>query len=77
MDIDRIYSFRPERFAGYRVPTLLMVGEQSPPLFRHAADAVRSALPELTYVELEGQQHIAMDTAPGLFASTVKGFLLG
>ena len=43
----------------------------------HAADAVRKALPDLTYTELAGQQHIAMDTASDLFADTVKGFLLG
>lgn len=77
MDIDRIYEFRPERFGGFSIPTLLMVGSESPSLFHHAADAVRKALPDLAYTELAGQQHIAMDTASDLFADTVKGFLLG
>lgn len=65
--IDRAYRFDPEKFADFRVPTLLLLGGDSPPLFRQATEAVDSALPNSTVVTLSGQQHIAMDTDPDQF----------
>jgi pimeloyl-ACP methyl ester carboxylesterase len=73
--IDRTYRFDPERFANLRVPVLLLLGGDSPPLFRQAANAVDAALPNSTVVTLPGQQHIAMDTNPDLFVSEVLRFL--
>ncbi len=73
--IDQRYVFEPERFVNMAVPTLVLLGGDSPPIFRSAAEAVRSALPNADLVELPGQQHIAMDTAPDLFAGEVLGFL--
>ena len=58
------------------VPMLLLLGGDSPPLFRQASEAVDSALPNSTVVTLPGQQHIAMDTNPDLFVSEVLRFLL-
>lgn len=76
MTIDRRYSFDPDKFANLRVPTLLLMGGDSPPLFRQATEVVDSALPNSTVVTLPGQQHIAIDTNPDLFVSEVLRFLL-
>ena len=73
--LDQAYTLRPERFAGLDVPILLLVGGDSPPIFRNAADLLVDTVPNVTVVELPGQQHIAMDTAPELFAGEVLDFL--
>ncbi len=74
--IDRTYSFKPGQFANLRVPTLLLLGEDSPPLFQQAIKRVESALPDSRVVILPNQQHIAIDTNPDLFAKEVLQFLL-
>ena len=74
--IDKTYSFDPDKFANLRVPTLLLLGGDSPPLFRDATEAADSALPNSIVVTLRGQQHIAMDTNPDLFVSEVLRFVL-
>jgi pimeloyl-ACP methyl ester carboxylesterase len=76
MAIDRDYRFDPGKFGSLEVPTLLLVGGDSPPLFRRATSAVASALPNSTVVSLDGQQHVAMDTDPDLFVREVLRFLL-
>lgn len=75
LGFDQSYTFEPEKFRGLEVPTLILLGGDSPPVFRMAAEAAAEALPRATLVELPGQQHIAMDTAPELFAEEVLGFL--
>lgn len=74
--IDRTYTFDARRFAGSQVPTLLLLGGDSPQLFQQAVELVDSALPESQVVILPGQQHIAMDTHPELFLGEVLRFLL-
>jgi pimeloyl-ACP methyl ester carboxylesterase len=76
MAIDRNYSFDPERFADLRVPVLLMLGGDSPPIFRAAVETADGAVPNSMVVLLPGQQHIAMDTDPELFVGEVLDFLL-
>ena len=73
---DRSYRFEPDQFANFRVPTMLLLGGDSPPLFRQATAALDSALPNSSVVTLPEQQHVAMDTNPGLFVSEVLHFLL-
>ena len=73
--IDRKYRFDPNKFANLRAPVLLLLGGDSPPLFRQATKAVDSALPNSTIVKLPGQQHIAMDTNFELFFGEVLRFL--
>jgi pimeloyl-ACP methyl ester carboxylesterase len=73
--IDRTYGFDVDRFADLQVPTLLLLGGDSPPLFRQATELVDSALPTSRVVILPGQQHIAMDTNPEQFVSEVLRFL--
>jgi pimeloyl-ACP methyl ester carboxylesterase len=77
MVIDRTYIFQAEKFAGMQVPTLLLLGGDSPPLFQQATEVVDAALPDSRVVILPGQQHIAMDTAPDLFVKEVLAFSLG
>ncbi len=77
MEAERSYRFDPERFSRLQVPTLLLLGGDSPALFREALEAVDSALPESQIRTLPGQQHIAMDTAPELFLRESLAFLHG
>lgn len=76
MTIDRTYSFNAEKFANFQVPTLLLLGGDSPPLFKQAIELVDSILPNSQVVILPDQQHIAMDTNPELFVREVLQFLL-
>lgn len=76
MAIDRTYIFNPDQLANLHVPTLLLLGGDSSPLFRQAIETVNTALPDSRVVILPGQQHIAMDTNPDLFAREVLRFLL-
>ncbi len=69
------YAFDPTRVAGLRVPTLLLLGSESPPFFRAAIEALHAALPRSELVVLPRQHHNAMETAPELFAETVHRFL--
>lgn len=74
---DEDYLFDPERFQGMKVPTLLLVGERSPRFLRLASERVAKGLPDARIVEMPGQAHIAMTTAPDLFVKEVIGFLGG
>jgi pimeloyl-ACP methyl ester carboxylesterase len=58
------------------VPVLLLLGGNSPDIFRRAIAVLESALPGSTVVTLSGQQHIAMDTNPDLFIGEVLKFLM-
>jgi pimeloyl-ACP methyl ester carboxylesterase len=70
------YVFDPARFAAMRTPTLLLLGGDSPkPLFGAAIDVLAAALPDARKVVLPGQTHVAIDTAPALFAREVLAFL--
>jgi pimeloyl-ACP methyl ester carboxylesterase len=69
------YRFEPERFKNLNVPTLLLLGGDSPPFFKAAIEAIHAAVPNSRIVVLPGQQHIAIDTAPDLFAREVLAFL--
>jgi pimeloyl-ACP methyl ester carboxylesterase len=71
------YRFKPERFKNFNVPTLLLLGGDSPVFFKAAIDALKGALPKSRVVILAGQQHIAMETAPELFVREVLSFLKG
>lgn len=74
---EQSYRFNPKRFADFRVPTLLMLGGDSPPAFREVIEVLNAALPNSRVAILPGQQHVAMDTAPELFLKEVMRFLQG
>jgi pimeloyl-ACP methyl ester carboxylesterase len=69
------YVFVPGRFEGVPIPTLLLLGGDSPAFFKAAVEAIDAVLPDSQIVPLPGQQHIAIDTAPELFAREVLDFL--
>ncbi|MCZ7544559.1 MAG: alpha/beta hydrolase [Anaerolineae bacterium] len=69
------YQLEPERFRHLHVPTLLLLGGDSPAFARTNVERWHAALPDSRIVVLAGQQHIAMDTAPDLFVREVQAFL--
>jgi pimeloyl-ACP methyl ester carboxylesterase len=69
------YRFDPAAFAGLAVPVLLVQGGDSPAFLQESSRAGAAALPSARLVVLDGQQHVAMDTAPELFARTVLEFV--
>lgn len=69
------YVFEPSRLTGLHVPTLLLLGSESPPFFRQAIEALDTALPESEVVVLLDQHHNAMEAAPALFAGAVHRFI--
>lgn len=69
------YRFDPERFAQLTIPTLLLLGGQSPG-WRHAPmRALHGALPNSELRILADQGHLATHTAPELLAGEIIGFL--
>ncbi|MBZ0295967.1 MAG: alpha/beta hydrolase [Anaerolineae bacterium] len=71
------YRFKPERFKHLNVPTLLLLGGDSPTFLRTNTENWHAALPDSRIVVMPGQQHIAMDAAPDLFVREVIEFLQG
>ncbi len=69
------YQFEPARFDRMTTPTLLLAGGESPQWFRDAVESVNDALPDSRIVVLEGQEHVAINTAPELFVDTVLTFV--
>lgn len=69
------YQSKPERFKNMNVPTMLLLGGDSPPFVRGITEGWHDALPDSRIVVLPGQQHIAMDIAPDLFIQEVMRFL--
>jgi pimeloyl-ACP methyl ester carboxylesterase len=73
---EEVYRFEPARFRQLQVPTLLLVGGDSPPAVKATIEAWNVALPHSRIVELPGQQHVAQTTAPDLFVREVQAFLV-
>lgn len=69
------YDFELARFERVATPTLLLSGGESPQWFKDAIEAVNDALPDSRVGVLEGQEHVAMNTAPDLFIDTVLTFI--
>jgi pimeloyl-ACP methyl ester carboxylesterase len=71
------YDFDAGRFTEMRTPTVLLVGEESPPREMESAIGVADGLPDGRVVVLPGQQHAAMYAAPDLFVEVVTRSLAG
>jgi pimeloyl-ACP methyl ester carboxylesterase len=67
--------FDPEQAARITAPTLMLVGGDSPDFLKAGVDTVAAALPDARIVVMEGQQHIAIDLVPAVFADHVLAFL--
>ena len=73
--VNREYAWDPDRFREVTVPTMYLLGGDSPEQFSLAGEAVEKALPDCRLVVMPGQRHAAIDTATELFVSEVLGFL--
>jgi pimeloyl-ACP methyl ester carboxylesterase len=69
------YGVVADHLRDLTLPTLLLVGEASPPRDHRLADALISILPAARVVRLPGQGHRAMATAPDLLAQELSAFL--
>lgn len=69
------YGSALEDLTRITVPTLFMLGENSPAFFRQTTETLQAHLPNSRVVVLPGQQHSAMLTGPELFANEVVKFL--
>lgn len=69
------YRLNLDRLATVTVPTLLLLGGDSPRYFREATRQLHAALPNSRVHELAGQQHIAMDMIPDEFVEIVNSFV--
>lgn len=73
--LERQPPLDPSDFASFRIPTLLLLGGDSPAYQKTNTEALHAALPNSRVVVMPGQQHIAMNTAPDLFVREVLAFL--
>lgn len=69
------FEFLPDRYKNFNVPTMLLLGGDSPEIFHEITNLVDKVLPNSRMVSMDGQQHIAMDTNTELFTQTVIDFL--
>ncbi|MDD7965012.1 alpha/beta fold hydrolase [Actinomycetospora lemnae] len=58
-----------------RLRTVMLLGEQSPEHLRRSTAAVADALPDVEVVDLPGQGHTALQTAPALVADVLRRHL--
>ncbi len=68
------YKFEAARFKDLTIPTMLLTGSESLLPDIEAAKMLDNTFPESMLIELEGQAHNAMTTAPDLFAEKVIKF---
>jgi pimeloyl-ACP methyl ester carboxylesterase len=69
------YRIDAERLGVLPVPTLLLLGGDSPPFMRDGTERLRAAISGSRVVVMPGQQHSAMNTAPEVFVREVTSFL--
>ena len=67
--------FDREHAVNVTMPTLLAVGDQSPPSWQADAESVAAALPDGRIIVLEGQGHGADILAPEMFAQHLLTFI--
>lgn len=63
-----------ERFANVTIPTLVMVGSESPPYQQNAVKALEHILPNAEYRSMAGQDH---GIAPDVLMPALEEFFLG
>lgn len=69
------YRFDPRQYRELNIPTLLLLGTDSPDYFKPATEAIDAALPDSKIVLLPGQGHVAQRAAPELVAEGILKFL--
>jgi pimeloyl-ACP methyl ester carboxylesterase len=65
----------PKTFSRLGIPALLLLGSESPEWAKEGTEVVRSVLPDRRVAVLEGEDHLAILTAPELVADEVARFL--
>ena len=70
----RRYTPNQKHLASPQMPTLLLLGSESPPLFRQAIEMLQNLLPQGTTAILQGQHHNATETSPAQFVEAVHRF---
>lgn len=69
------YRFDPERIKSVKMPTLLLLGENTPsPYAKQSIAALKESLPNPTLVVLAAQEHNAMDGGRDLLAKAILQF---
>jgi pimeloyl-ACP methyl ester carboxylesterase len=71
----RDYEFDATRFRELPMPTLLLLGSESPDADKFDAEMLAATLPHASIALLDGQGHQATQTAPDLFIRIVGDFL--
>ncbi len=69
------YGFDLSSVKTLTIPTLLLLGGDSPPQLHEGTTTLQATLPNASVAVLPGQQHVAMNTAPELFTREVVHFL--
>jgi pimeloyl-ACP methyl ester carboxylesterase len=70
-----VYDPAFERFARVGVPTLLLLGGDSPSFLVDPTHRLHESISGSKLMVMPGQQHVAMNTAPDLFLEHVTDFL--
>jgi pimeloyl-ACP methyl ester carboxylesterase len=73
--VQRAFTANAAELAKLKIPTLMLVGSASPERMQTGAKTIAARLPNARTVELPGQGHGAMLSAPALFAAAVNDFL--
>ena len=75
--VETAYRFDPATFADVGVPTLMLLGSDTPAPFPDSTARVAAALPDVQVARLDGQAHLAIQTAPAAVAAYLVPFLRG
>jgi pimeloyl-ACP methyl ester carboxylesterase len=79
-EVDGLTALRPfpaGQLARLSIPTLLLVGGESPALYTRNIDQLHTQIPNSRVAVLTGQRHMAINSSPDLFSQTVLAFLDG
>ncbi|MEQ8698383.1 MAG: alpha/beta hydrolase [Bauldia litoralis] len=75
--LDHDYDLDLDRFRAITVPTLLLLGSESPPFLKNATHALAGVLPNARLHVIKGQAHNAPDGVPEEFARLLVDFVTG
>lgn len=75
LSLAETYHFDAENLTDLKVPTLLVLGGDSPPFAQRVIDILDSAISKSETAILPGQQHLAHYTNPELLAEVIQKFL--
>ena len=68
-------GFDLEWVKGFSKPTLLTLGQESPPMFKPVITRLAEALPHAEVLALQDAGHVPQVTQPDAYAATLIGFI--